>query len=209
MRYLYLHGFASGPRSIKGREMKAGFAQRGQALELVDWNMPSFAELTTTSALAAIDEAAGAAAGPLTLIGSSMGGYLSTLWAELHPERVARLVLLCPAFDLISRWPTLMGEQSWQRWQQDGSFVFNDGDRVPTPLHWGFIEDARRWPTFPEVPCPALILHGTQDETVPVESSRFYASTRPQVQLIELEADHRMLAVSGELVARTLAFVGL
>jgi uncharacterized protein len=188
--------------------MMAGFAQRGQTVELVDWNKPSFATLTTRAALEAIDEAAGDAPA-LTLIGSSMGGYLSALWTELHPERVARAVLLCPAFDLISRWPTLMGEQNWRRWQQEGSFVFNDGDRVPTPLHWGFIEDARRWPTFPEVSCPTLILHGIQDETVPVESSRFYASTRPNVRLVELEADHRMLAVSARLVAETLAFVGL
>ena len=28
-------------------------------------------------------------------------------WAELHPERVERMFLLCPGFDLPSRWPLL------------------------------------------------------------------------------------------------------
>lgn len=33
----------------------------------------------------------------LTLVGHSLGGYLSVAYAERHPERVARLVLLSPA----------------------------------------------------------------------------------------------------------------
>lgn len=35
------------------------------------------------------------------LIGSSMGGYLSCRWAQLHPERVESLFLLCPAFHFV------------------------------------------------------------------------------------------------------------
>jgi pimeloyl-ACP methyl ester carboxylesterase len=32
----------------------------------------------------------------MVLIGSSMGGYIAARYAELHPEQVAKLVLLCP-----------------------------------------------------------------------------------------------------------------
>jgi pimeloyl-ACP methyl ester carboxylesterase len=208
MRYLYLHGFASGARSVKGREMSEGFAARGVSLELVDWNCPSFAALTVSAALEAIEAAAGEE-GPVTLVGSSMGGYLSALWASQNPERAARLVLLCPGFDLLSRWPDMMGQEAWERWAREGHVEVRDGAGVLTPLHWGFIEDSRRWPQRPEVGCPTLILHGTQDEVVPVSSSREYAAGRPHVRLIELEADHRMLAVSGRLVEEAIGFLGL
>jgi pimeloyl-ACP methyl ester carboxylesterase len=208
MRYLYLHGFASGARSAKGRQMAEAFAARGHALALVDWNRPDFARLTTTAALDAIDEAAGDA-GPLTLIGSSMGGYLATLWTQLHPERVARLVLLCPGFDLLSRWPQMLGEEAWARWQQDGALEFHDSAGVLTPVHFGFIEDARRWPTYPDVSCPTLILHGIQDEVVPIASSRVWAASRPHARLVELDADHRMLEAAPRIIDETLAFLGI
>ena len=30
-----------------------------------------------------------------------MGGYLAARWAQLHPERVERLFLMCPAFNFV------------------------------------------------------------------------------------------------------------
>lgn len=67
-----------------------------------------------------------------------------------------------------------------------------DGEGVPRPLHWGFVEDARTHPAVPEPSCPVLILHGRRDEVVSPELSRSYASTRPNVRLIELDDDHSL-----------------
>ncbi|MBM4319860.1 MAG: alpha/beta fold hydrolase [Deltaproteobacteria bacterium] len=196
-RYAHLHGFASSSRSQKGTYLAGRLAARGRILELPELNVPSFAELTYGGALAALDELEARAepAPPFRwrLSGSSMGGYLAARWAELHPARVDRLVLLCPAFDLIRRWEEQVGAATMQRWQEQGFLELPDADGRLVPVHWRFVEEARRHPPYPEVGCPTLILHGRQDESVPIESSREYAAARPHVQLVELDDDHRLL----------------
>jgi len=39
---------------------------------------------------------------------------------------------------------------------------------------------------------PTLILHGLQDEVIPIQASRTYAASRPWVKLIELESNHAL-----------------
>jgi len=48
------------------------------------------------------------------------------------------------------------------------------------------------YPACPEVTCPTLILHGTRDDLIPVETSREYAAQRPLVHLVEVEDDHEL-----------------
>ena len=50
--------------------------------------------------------------------------------------------------------------------------------------------DGRLYQISPPPPAPIHIIHGTQDEVVPVEDSRQYAARYPQVQLTEVEAGH-------------------
>lgn len=194
VRHAYLHGFASGPLSRKGRELARRLAPAGVDLALPDLNRPSFARLTIEGSLAAIDELTGGrrAATTWRFIGSSFGGYLAALWAARHPERVDRLLLLCPGFDLARRWPALLGPDALTQWKRLGSFPFQDGAGRPVPVHWELYESMERHPAFPEVPCPTKILHGRRDETVPVETSRRYAAERPHVELIELDDDHAL-----------------
>lgn len=198
----YLHGFASGPLSKKGLLLAERLRGRGVELRLPDLNRPSFSRLTVTGALEAVEElVAGVDSGRSDggdahwrFVGSSFGGYVAARWAELHPERVARLLLLCPGFDLLARWPLLLGPEAFERWERDGVIPLADGAGRMTPVHWGFVEDARRHPPFPEVPCPTRIVHGTRDEVVPVETSRRYATARAHVSLHEVDDDHGLLA---------------
>lgn len=196
----YLHGFASGPLSKKGVLLAERLRSRGVELRLPDLNRPSFSRLTVTGALEAVDElvgsaeASGGVEGRWRFVGSSFGGYVAARWAELHPERVARLLLLCPGFDLLTRWPEILGREVFERWERDGVIPLADGAGRMTPVHWGFIEDARRHPPFPDVPCPTRLVHGTRDEVVPVETSRRYAAGRPHVTLREVDDDHGLLA---------------
>lgn len=193
----YLHGFASGPLSKKGQALAARLGRRGVELHLPDLNRPSFGELTVTGALEAVDRmvAAGPPEALWRFVGSSFGGYVATRWAELRPDRVDRLLLLCPGFDLPARWLHLLGAEEFARWERDGRLVLPDGAGRPTPVHWGFVQDARRHPPFPEAPCPTRIVHGTRDEVVPVEGSRRYAARRPHVELVEVDDDHALLEV--------------
>lgn len=206
--YAYLHGFASGPRSKKGTALAAAFAARAVYLALPDLNRPSFAELTLTAQLAALDALTASRPDVTTwrFIGSSMGGWVAARWAELHPDRVDRLVLLCPGFDMIARWPKLLGSDAMARWRAHGALVFPSGDKRPEAVHWGFIEDALTLPATPEVPCPTLIVHGTRDATVPIDTSRAYAAARATtVTLVEVDDNHeltRSLGLVEDQVAR-------
>lgn len=194
VRHAYLHGFASGPQSRKGRELARRLAPAGVDLALPDLNRPSFSRLTIEGSLAVIDELTGGRDAEATwrFIGSSFGGYLAALWAKCHPDRVDRLLLLCPGFDLARRWPSLLGPDALTQWKRLGSFPFQDGAGRPVPVHWELYESMERHPAFPEVPCPTKILHGRRDEIVPVETSRRYAAERPHVELIELDDDHAL-----------------
>ncbi len=106
-RIIYLHGFASGPSSKKARFFSQQFAQLGMGLEIPDLAQGDFARLTISGQLGVIERVSRGE--PVSLIGSSMGGYLAALYAARHPE-VEKLVLLAPAFSFLTRWPETLGE---------------------------------------------------------------------------------------------------
>jgi pimeloyl-ACP methyl ester carboxylesterase len=210
-RFAYLHGFASGPLSAKGVFVAQRFEERGLPFERPDLNRPSFARLSHDAALAAVDDmdvAARAEGARWGFVGSSLGGWLAARWAELHPARVDRLVLLCPGFDLAARWPVIFGEAAMQRWRREGSLELADGAGVPTRVHYAFYEESLRQPAFPEVPCPTLILHGTRDEVVPVAQSRRYVEGRSHVRLVELEGgDHGLMGCVDRIADEAIRFL--
>lgn len=192
-RYAYLHGFASSAASYKGVELQKRFREWGLELELPDLNLPSFAELSHAAMLAgldAMDIEARSEGRQWRLIGSSLGGWLAARWAELNPARVERLLLLCPGFDLAERWPTVLGQARFEAWERDGALALPDGHGVEVPVHFGFVEEARRHPGRPAVPCPTLIVHGRGDATVPIASSRAYAAASELVTLVEVDDGH-------------------
>jgi hypothetical protein len=168
------------------------FLRRGAVLELPDLNVPSFGKLRISAMLEALDSA-DAASDPTVrwrFIGSSMGGYLAALWAEMNPDRVDRLLLLCPGFGLHDRWENLVGATGLAEWKRKGVLPLRDSDGRLVPVHYRLVEDMALHTRIPEVPCPTLIIHGTRDVIVPIEMSRRYAASRPNVDLIEVDDDH-------------------
>lgn len=201
-RYVWLHGFASGPASLKAGVFAERLAKSGLSLERPDLNRPSFAALTCTAALAELDRLhAERPDAPWRLVGSSMGGYLAARWAGLHPERVERLVLLCPGFGLADRWPQLLGPRAFEAWRQRGHHPFVGADGATVDVHWGLVADAMDHPAAPDVDCPTLVIHGVHDAVVPVEGSRAWADGKDDVTLLELADDHGLAASAG-LIAR-------
>lgn len=211
-RYAYLHGFASGSQSRKGILLKEAFEARGARFETPDLNNPSFDRITLTGSLGAVSDLhreAPPAGAPWRFVGSSMGGYLAARWAASHPERVDRLVLLCPGFHMAARWPLLVGEEAFRRWEVEGSLELPDGAGVPTPVHWGFVEDGRSHPPAPAVPCPTLVIHGRQDEVVPIGSSREYARDNDHVELVEVDDGHELTRSTRRILDEVMGFFGL
>src|SRR5256885_3551807 len=106
MRFLYLHGFASGPQSRKAQFFRAELEREEISLEVPDLAEGDFDHLAVSAQLNVIDRPLnGGSACP---IGSSLGGYLAALYASTHPE-VDRLVLLAPAFGFAQRWEQMTG----------------------------------------------------------------------------------------------------
>ena len=186
MRVLYFHGFASGPQS-----KKAGFfRERIPWLEVPDLTAGDFEHLTIGGQLDVIEDLA--AGEPVSLIGSSMGGYLAALYAARHPE-VAKLVLMAPAFGFAKRWPESVEMKAWRK---DGFLdVYHYGEKRNRKLSYGLIEDALQYEEFPDFGQPGKIFHGLQDSTVSPELSRAFAAAHPNVQLYLLDSDHELLNV--------------
>jgi len=160
-------------------------------------NRPSFEKLTYTGMLDYLDtlDAELPDTTKWYLIGSSLGGYVAARWAELHPERVERLVLLCPAFDMVERWKELLGGPIvYKLWERNGVFYFPDHNDEPKPVHFEIISDARtNHPARPSVSCPTVIVHGSEDETVPIQYSEEYSKAHPNVTLKRVKDDHNLL----------------
>lgn len=208
-RYAYLHGFASSALSKKGVMLRGALAGDGVDLLLPDLNRPSFEELSVDAMLAHLDalhlESLQEERGRprWRLVGSSLGGWLTARWAELHPERVDRAVLLCPAFDIPTRWPELLPPGAFERWRRDGVLPYPDATGTLRPLSFAFYRGAEAHPRFPRVQCPVAIVHGTRDDRVPLASSRRWLEAHAQARLVEVDDGHDLLATF-DVVERTV-----
>ena len=189
MQVLYLPGFASGPSSAKAVAYADHFAKRGVTVERLELRKPSFEHLRLSAMIAHVREQL---TGPAVLIGSSLGGLTAARVAD-EDDRIKAVVLLAPAFRLANRWQRQLGPE-WDEWQRTGwREVYDYTTGGSAKVDFGFIEDILTFGReLPEVTVPALVMHGTQDETVPVEYSRELAASHPNVELIELADGHQL-----------------
>ena len=195
MRYLWLHGFASGPTSSKGQFVRERLRQRGIELAIPDLNEPAFFDLTVTRMLGRVDALAGGSERAV-LFGSSLGGFTAATWAATRPGRTQALVLLAPAFDLAPRWTARMGAAEVEKWQRSGRFAFDHYARGgKEDLSYAFLADAARYPAFPLPDCPTLVIQGARDEVVdPALAREFARRMQGRASLIELPEGHELTA---------------
>lgn len=206
--YLYLHGFCSSPQSAKAKYFNQRFQSVGIHLICPDLNEPDFATLTLARQIEQVQPLL--PPHPTTLIGSSLGGLTAACVAETNPQ-VDRLVLLAPAFNFLDHWLPLLGSQDLAQWQRTGSrSLYHYGAEADRNLHYGFIEDCQS-PQYRmeslKRSLPTLILHGNQDEVIPLEASRNYAASRPWVKVVELASDHSLANVISVLWQETRQFL--
>ena len=204
-RILYLHGFASGPASKKARFFAGRLAEMGAALEVPDLSAGNFENLTIGGQLRVVEEAARGEA--VSLIGSSLGGYLAALYAARHPE-VEKLVLLAPAFCFPTRWPEVLGPQKMEEWRRTGKLpVFHYGAGAMRDLGLSILEESRQYEDYPAFTQPALIFHGSQDDVVPLELSRSFAGAHKNAGLCILNSNHELIDVLETIWTRTRTFL--
>ncbi|HYD24955.1 MAG TPA: alpha/beta hydrolase [Croceibacterium sp.] len=135
-------------------------------------------------------------AGPLVLVGSSMGGWLMLLVARALGPRVAGLVGIAAAPDF-TEWG--YGVEQKARLAA-GETVFEDNPYGPdpTPTYPGFWADGQAHRLLGgaiALECPVWLLHGQDDADVPPEVSlrlaRAVRSLDVQVTLVK-GGDHRL-----------------
>ena len=122
---------------------------------------------------------------------------MTAAWlGEKYPQ-VQRLILLAPAFGFLDHWLPKLGEAQVKQWQDSGYLsVYHYSENKQIPLHYQFVTDAKQYDESKlKKALPTLILHGKNDDVIPVVASRSYACQRPWVELIELESDHNLTNV--------------
>ena len=200
VNFIYLHGFASSPNSNKAKKISNRFTQLQIPLKIPDLNAGDFSHLTISRQIEQIKRELPEDSQPVTLIGSSLGGLISAHLGEHFPQ-IQRLVLLAPAFGFLSHWLPKLGQEKIQIWEKEKYLlVHHYGEGKELPLSYNFITDARKYQEFLlKRPIPTLILHGKQDEVIPIQASRDFERSRPWVELRELDSDHGLANVTDEI----------
>lgn len=203
---VWLGGFRSDMSGTKAQHLAAFAARTGQgfvrfdyrghgrsggafeALGIGDWQADAVAVLDRCTA------------GPVVLVGSSMGGWMALLAALARPERVAGVFLIAPAPDFTQRlmWDQFSPEvratlQTAGRWERPSAY--GDGPYVITKA---LIDSGAPFNLLHQpigIDAPVRILHGMQDPDVPWRLSLELADrlTTPDVRLTFVKGgDHRL-----------------
>ena len=197
----YLHGFASSPESGKADYLRGRLAPLGVPLHAPDFNEPDFSSLTVSRMLEQARSAiAVLPAGPVGLIGSSLGGLVAIHAAALQPagtpHPIARMVLLAPAVDFASGRDGWLSDTELEHWRRTGwRDVFHHARGRSMPLQYALYEDGRRFDAFAaRFDTPALVFQGDQDTVVNPTRVREWAAPRTNVTVRMLADDHRLQA---------------
>jgi pimeloyl-ACP methyl ester carboxylesterase len=193
MNYLYLHGFASSPNSYKAQYMQQRFEELGLTLHVPDLNLTDFSTVTLSDQLAYLDRTYLKNDEPITVFGSSLGGFLAVQLAAKNPL-VQKLILFAPAFGFSQRIAKTLGTENIDKWQQDGIREFyHYGLKRNVNLQFQFFADAQKYSDENLTrSLPILIFHGVHDDVVPVFLSEEFAKMRSQVTLKLLNDDHAL-----------------
>jgi dipeptidyl aminopeptidase/acylaminoacyl peptidase len=127
------------------------------------------------------------------LFGSSFGGMASIIEAGKTDELYI-LALKSPVSDYLGLIHTRENEQDIKRWKEKGVIDVTGVDGETRKLNYSFYEEAEKIKAYEaaqKIKIPALIVHGDEDETVPIEQSKRTADSIANCRLEVIEGgDH-------------------
>ncbi|HQT52672.1 MAG TPA: alpha/beta hydrolase [Phenylobacterium sp.] len=202
---VWLGGFRSDMAGTKAQAIAEWAQATGRAYVRFDYfghgeSSGDFAQGTITrwreDALAVLDELT---EGPLVLVGSSMGGWISCLAAAVRAEWRNAMMLIVPAPEFTEKLMTpeidAAGREALARdrvWMRPSDY----GD--PYPITANLLEDGARWSILPgpvPIQAPVRILQGGADPDVPwrhaLELAQALNSDDVVFSLIK-DGDHRL-----------------
>jgi pimeloyl-ACP methyl ester carboxylesterase len=200
---VFCSGFASDMAGTKAVHLETWAQGRGQAFARFDYSGHGISGGVFTEGCigdwfadtcAVLDRIAG----PVVLVGSSMGGWIALLAARARPEKVAGLVTIAAA-------PDFTEDAMWAGFDADQRAALERDGQVPLPSEYGeplvitrhLIAEGRahlvlRAPLA--LPCPVRFLQGTADADVAVSVAlRLLEHAQgPDMRLTLVDgADHR------------------
>lgn len=196
----YLHGLGSGPRSKKGVLVQEYFTARGYTVSLPSISVPSLESLSPLQAIELVRQEIVSRRGQaLVLMGSSFGAFVAvhalSRLSRAEQCHVQRVVLLAPVFDPFDPRSGLLTPEREQEWRKRGSApVLNLETDKEVQVSYKFVEELRTIDSRTiKLPMPVFIMHGIEDEVVPVSQSELFASTRSGVTLELVHDTHQLL----------------
>jgi alpha-beta hydrolase superfamily lysophospholipase len=210
---IYLHGFASSPGSSKAQYFAQKLDATGIGFSCPDFNRPSFETLTITRMLDQTRAAIAAAeAGPVALVGSSLGAFVALHAAAADTTgRVDRLVLLAPALDFGGNRLRQLGEHGIEEWRRRGTIpFFHYALNRPADVGFALYEDAARYDAHAvDVRWPTLVFQGTRDASVDPTMVARWAATQANVDLRLVDDEHQLSESVDSIWAASARMFGL
>lgn len=202
---VFLPGFRSDMEGSKAVFLAEVAEARGHALLRLDYSGHGVSGgrfedgsigIWTADALAVIDATT---AGPLILVGSSMGGWIGLNIALARPDRVVAYIGIAAAPDFTESLIWAQMPPAIQARLMEEGVVYAPSDYGdPLPLTRRLIEDGRRHLLLDKpipLTCPLRLLHGQKDAEVPWQTALAIAerveSRDVRVTLIK-DGDHRL-----------------
>ena len=198
---IFLPGYASDMSGTKTLALEAWARTKGRAYIRFDYrgcgeSPGAFADQTIDDwrddALSVIDSVAG----PVVLVGSSMGGWIMLLAALERPDRVAGLVGIAPAPDFTD-WGFDNAERALLAGGQDlrSPSAYSPEPTLTTAAFWRSGQANLVLPRLGAVACPVRIVQGARDTDVPAQRANILAqalgSAEVQVWAVT-DGDHRL-----------------
>ena len=137
--------------------------------------------------------------GPQILVGSSLGGWISLLFARLHPQKVAGIIGIAAAPDFTTQYAlNNLSEDKRQELKSTGKLSFHsEYFEEPLVITKKLIDDGNENLVLTNkqpIDCPVRLLHGSLDDDVPISKSirvlESLNSSDVQLQIVK-GIDHR------------------
>jgi len=217
---VYSHGFGSDQFGEKVVYLRDRFSAAGCAFLAFDHrghgrSSGTMKELTISrnlEDLEAIMRAHGDDYARRILVGSSMGGQTAAWYAARHSDEIAANVLIAPGFRFMERRIEELGPKGLEKVRKEGQIIYKN-QWVEATIGPALFDDAGQYAVdrlLPLYRTPTMLLHGTDDESVPFEDSVVFAKltkARPLELLLIAGGDHRLTDWKETLFSSMEAFL--
>ncbi|MEM1380311.1 MAG: alpha/beta hydrolase [Pseudomonadota bacterium] len=176
---VWLGGYASDMLGTKAERLDAFAHAQGKAYLRFDYSghgesAGAFEDGTISTWFADAEHViTNVAPGPKVLVGSSMGAWITLLFALKHPETVSSIVLIAPAPDFTERLvPSRFTDGQKEALARDGVVRTGTSGHPAETYTQALFDDGRTNLLMDKpipLPCPVRILHGMSDDVVPTD----------------------------------------